>query len=298
MLGFEEFAPILLPLLDGKNDGIRKAAASAMARCARPGQIEALKPALQHDDPQVRYRIALGLAFCREPIALPVVFSSKAAKVLDDKDRLMAAVAYGALTESHLAAMLDSQEAWIRNAAFIVLVMRDWRDHDGSPARVLAALSAEDPRIRLAAARALEAFTDVDAFGAFLAEFVNDRGEEKAWEIPAGQIASVAGLIVFGRPSCQAQMLTVLETLAEEKQDAWDFTLQVYAIRYAQELDAATKAARKQRRPKLRGSADELSQLAFGTYVGLVREQGVIRSLVICLAKAARASSSDWQATN
>lgn len=274
MLGFEEFVPELLPLLESKHEGIRVGAVSAISRCARPSQIELLTPALQHSDPKVSYRIALGLAFCEEPSVLPVVFSDKASKVLTDKDRLMAAVAYGEKAETHLLSMLDASTTWIRNAAFLVLMIRDWKSHEGSPTRVLSALSTRDARIRLAAAEALEAFAREEAFGKFIVGFVNDRGDDQAWEITADQVAELAEFIVFATPRCQAQMITVLEELASDKQDQWDFAWQVYSTRYADESKAAAKSAKSQRLPKLTSESAELSQLAFGTYVGLVREQG------------------------
>ena len=274
MLGFEEFVPVLLPLIQNQHQGIRRGAVSAISRCARPSQIELLKPALQHSDMHVRFRVALGLAFCQEPTALSVVFSDESKKVLSDKDLFMAAVAYGESTETHLYSMLDSSVLWIRNATFLVLMLRDWKAHDGSPTRVLAALSARDPRIRLAAAEALESFDDSEAFAEYILSFVNDRGDEHAWSITSEQISSLADLVVFSPARCQAQMMTVLEELAEERQEQWDFAWYIYTVRYADELEAAGKLAAGRELLAMENDSLELSQLAFGTYVGLVREQG------------------------
>ena len=278
LLESEEFVPALLPLLDSKHESIRWAAASAIARCARPSQAEALKAAMQHADLFVRFQAAMGLAFCREPVALPVVFSQKGVKVLAEKERLMAAVAYGDAAELHVIAMLDSDEDWIRNAAFIVLMMRDWRMHDGTPARLLAALAAQDARIRLAAAEALERFTDADSLAGFIVRFVNDRGDEQPWEISAEQVEQIADLMAFADPHCQAQAMTVLETLEAEKQRQWDFSWHVHEVRYASQLTAAAKAAKQHKLPKLQADAEEMSQLAFGTYVGLIRQQAGAKS--------------------
>ncbi len=272
MLGLEEFVPQLLPLLDSKHEAIRRGAASAIIRCARPEQTELLKPFLQHGDSYVQFRIALGLAFCQDTVALPLVFSSDATKVLEEKDRLMAAVAYGAKTQSHLIAMLDSSTAWIRNAAFLVLLMRDRQNGDGA-SRVLAALSASDARLRLAAAKAIEAFAGKQPVVNCLVNFLNDRGEQQEWKISEEQVTGLAGLVVSAAPRCQAQMMTVLECLDAKTQDEWDFAWHIYQIRYASEMKQAKKS-----QPKLEdttpGNAAELLQLAFGTYVGLVREQG------------------------
>lgn len=273
-LGFGEVIPLLVPLLSSDNGNLRKAAATAISRCARPTHVDLLKTPLQHEDAEVRFRIALALAFCQEPVALPMVFSDEAGKVLSEKDRLLAAVTYGELTETHLATLLDSSTAWIRNAAFLILLVRDWREHDGTPARVLTALSAQDPRIRIAAAKALETFGDEREFASFLIEFMNDRGDDRAWEISPEQISVWADAVVFSPPHVQVPMVECLETLTADDQTDWNFTCRVLEMRYGDAQEAAAKAAAKRKLPELANSREELSSLAFGTYVGLVREQG------------------------
>lgn len=272
-LGSARFVDDLLPLLASSHDSIRKAAAGAIAWSVRPDQAESLTPLLQHDDAQVRFRIALGLALCRHLVALPVVFSDEAADVLSEKDRLMAIVAFGEQARTHLVAMLDSEKPWVRNAAFLVLLFRDWKSHNGSLARLLAALSAHDPRIRLAAARALETFTNDEEFREFVGLFLNHRGEQPAWEISANVIDQLADAIVFSDPRTQAMLVSVLQELAAERQKQWEFAWQLHTIRYEKELAEATAAAKKHKPPKLATKAEELTQLAFGTYVGLVRQQ-------------------------
>ncbi|MEL6108626.1 MAG: HEAT repeat domain-containing protein [Planctomycetota bacterium] len=273
MLGREDFVPQLIPLLASKHAGIRLGAASAISRCARPPQIELLKEHVQHHDNQVQYRIALALAYCLEPIALPIVFSAKAAKVLSSKDVFSAAVVSGDQAEPRVIAALDG-EPWIENAALITLLFRQWLGEDDGPSKILAALSAAEPRVRLFAAEMLESFSDAEEFESHLIELFNDRGDNKQpWSISENAIRSVASLLVFGPPHVQTQAITLLEYLAEEKQEHWDFAWDVFQSCYTEEIEAAEKsAADTQRKPA--SDADELRHLAFGTYVGLVREQG------------------------
>ena len=273
LLGLPDVVDALLPLLDSTNSGLRQAAATALVRCARAEHVDRLKEWMQHQDPSVSYRVALALSFCQEPTALPIVFSKAATKVLSDKDRLMALIASGEAMEMQLVASLDSQEPWIRNAAFLVLMFRDWRIHDGTPSRVLRALSTEDPGIRLAAARALEAFSSEPSFANLIVELINDRGDETAWTITLDQIQQICDLIVFSPPHCAAQVMIVLERLAAENQDPWDFAWHVHSTRNSLELVAASKAANRHKAVTRTSKSDELSRLAFWTYVGLVRQQ-------------------------
>ncbi|MEO1528680.1 MAG: HEAT repeat domain-containing protein, partial [Planctomycetota bacterium] len=273
MLGREDFVSQLLPLLANKHAGIRLGAASAVSRCARPSQIEMLKEHLQHHDNQVQSRIALALAYCREPLASPIVFSAKAAEVLSAKDLFSAAVVSGEQTEPRVIAALDG-EPWIGNAALLTLLFRQWLSEDDGPTKILAALSASEPRVRLFAAEVLESFENADKFELQLVELFNDRGDgEKAWAVSKDTIRSVASLLVLGPPHIQTQAITLLEYLAEEKQEHWDFAWSVFQECYADEIKAAEKSAASIT-PKPAADPDELRQLAFGTYVGLVREQG------------------------
>ncbi|MGI9471753.1 MAG: HEAT repeat domain-containing protein [Rubripirellula sp.] len=274
ILGHEDFLEPLLSLLDSKQEAIRHAAAIAVTTCVRPHQAERLKQPLQHTEPEIRYRMALGLALCREPSALPVVFSDSSQETLTELELLKAAVAFGTLAEDQLIRMLDAKPSSIRNAAFLTLLFRDWRSHSETPARVLSALSAQDPRLRLSAARILERFADPVALGSEVEAIFNDRGEEPPWSVTRDQIGALADLIVFGAPHCQADATGVLNGLDAEEQTQWDFDWKVCSLRYEEQMKQAQADQSAQEIVKIESTADELNQLAFGAYVGLVREQG------------------------
>lgn len=274
VLGDPQCVERLLPLLQYAESELRKATAEALVWCAAPSNVEALKGQLQHSDEQVKFRIALALMLCGDEIAGTLVFSPAAAKALTEKDLLLAAAVSGPAGEIRLAGLLDSGTSWVRQAAFLTLLARDWRAHAGTPSRLLAALAAQNPRIRLAAARGIEAFADPAAFAHYLLEFVNDRGGSKPWTISAETWTDFANLLVFAPPPCQARTLALCEHLAsanEQDQEAWDFRWRLHAQRYQAELAAARKSPAP---PQVSASAADLEQLAFGTLVGLVREQG------------------------
>ncbi|MCA9178306.1 MAG: HEAT repeat domain-containing protein [Planctomycetales bacterium] len=278
----------LLPLLNSKEEKIRVAAADAIGMCASSANGEFLLPYLQHDDRDVRLRIALALALSGERRALPIVFSDDSLKVLDDIDRLMAAVAYGEQAETLLAEAMDSRLQSVAMAALLTLLFRDWLltasgAGDAGPQRVLLALSSRPPRVRLMAARALEAMGDGDRFREFLVRCLNDRAldrpndrsDEPTWSIPAEDVEKLAQLIVFADPPCQARTVAaVVKGLRAERQEEWDLHWKVHQLRFDADWQLTKSRAEASESPSHSANGTELQQLAFGTYVALVREQG------------------------
>ncbi|WP_442509912.1 HEAT repeat domain-containing protein [Novipirellula sp. SH528] len=264
----------LLELTASEYEAIRRAAALALAYSIKPDDANEVLPLLQHDDEHVKYRAALGLALCQQPIAMPMVFSEQASAVLDENAILLAACAYGSASETRLAALLDSNSSWIRNAALFVLLSRDFRDHDGTPRRILFALTCQPPRLRLWAARALEAFGNEAAYGEVMLGLLNQRGEkdsEDNWNISADDMSKLVDVMAFGDPG----MVTLLHSLDAERFEDWQYTWKVNQEIVADEIAEATakRLAAATKLPKTSTSESELKQLAFGTYVGLVRQQ-------------------------
>src|SRR5262249_57764636 len=79
----------LVPLLGSKHASLRKNAAIALMWLALPHHLETLRHALQHSDPQVKYRAALGLAFAGDPLVASLVFSDQAGQGLSTQERLL-----------------------------------------------------------------------------------------------------------------------------------------------------------------------------------------------------------------
>ena len=264
----------LLPLLDSKHAEIQHAAAFAIAKCVRPEQADQIEPALQHNNPVVKYRIALGLALCREAIAKPLVFSDESVHPAGEDCHLLAANAYADESDTELFEQLDSKTDYLRNAALLITLMRDWRKHDGTPTGILAALGSRYPRVRLLAAEVLEHFDDEEQFAKLLCEVVNDRGDNEAWKIPPETVSTLADMFIFADPHTAAGFIDALRYMKQDSQKPWDAYWQGMGVRYEKEIAKAKSARGKSKLPKVTVSSEELKQLAFGAYVGLVREQG------------------------
>lgn len=275
------------PHLESKDAGLRQAAAEALVGMATPQIANALKPRLQHADPEIQHRAALGLAYCGDPLGASLVFSQKGASVLSEIAQLAAAVTLGEAAEDRIASFLDSSDESLQMAALVILLSADWKKHDGTPKHCLAGLSSSHPRVRLIAARALEHFPDSKAFGEFLVTTINDKGDEAAWTISEETVSNLADVLCFGSPFLQARAVALLPLLKEDKQHAWDLAWSVFEKRFANELKEVQKESKKHKLPKIAVTADELSELAFGTYVGLVREASSSHSKSIRIRQTA-----------
>ncbi|MCA9071375.1 MAG: HEAT repeat domain-containing protein, partial [Planctomycetaceae bacterium] len=96
------------PHLESKDASLRQAAAIALVGMATPQIANALKPRLQHSDPEIQYRAALGLAYCGDPLGASLLFSAKGASVLSEISQLAAAVTLGEVAEDRIASFLDA----------------------------------------------------------------------------------------------------------------------------------------------------------------------------------------------
>jgi ParB family chromosome partitioning protein len=263
----------LVPLLKSDQASLRKAAARALAWVALPHQTETLRQALQNSDAQVKYNAALGLAYAGDPLVGSLVFSKEASQVLSKDEQLVAAFTLGPAGEDQLAVFLDDADEGLRTRALLLLMLLEMKVPQGAPARCLACLAARPPRVRLTAARALENFADPAAFRAFVVQLINDRGDEPAWKITDKTVDSLAELLSHGGPATRARSAQLLRHLAEKEAGAWEQAWKLLSRRYAAEIDAARKASQQHAAPPSHYTPEQLRELAFGAYVGLVRGQ-------------------------
>ncbi len=264
----------LVPLLQSKVPSLRKLAARALAWAALPHHPETLRQALQHADPQVKYAAALGLAYAGDPLVASLVFSDPAAQVLSKDEQLVAALALGPAGEDRLALFLDDADEAVRTRALLIQMLLELKSPSGAPARCLTCLSARSPRVRLAAARALERYAGPAVFRDYVVQLVNDRGDEPAWKIDADTVDSLAELLAHGSPAARARTGHLLRHLSEKEPAAWEQFWPLHAARFAAEIRELCEAAKGRKAPAPQYTPEQLQELAFGAYVGLVREQG------------------------
>jgi len=274
-LGDPSALPALVPLLDSPHAAIRREAARALAWLAPADRSAPLRDALRHHDPAVRDLAALGLALLGDASAGPLAFA-ESAKTLQPWEKLAAALALAgtAAGDGRLVADLDEKDEATRLRALRLLLLREWKRPSEGSTLLLAALAARDARTRLAAAEAMEAAAGPAGLAPFAAESLNDRGESAAWTIPAEAADDLAELLVHAEPRLRARTSELLGELDREEQAGWDQAWAIHAERFAGEIAALRKAATSRRAPKAERASGGLRELAFGAYVGLLREPG------------------------
>lgn len=258
-------------LIASPHAGVRKAAADALAWCSRSDSAEGLRQAASHADIAVRNRAAFGLALLGDGSAISQLHGDEFTKDFDAGTVLAATVALGANVGDRLAVFLDHPEESIRDRALLVQMLLERAGNSPTPGRCLEVLSARGPRFRITAAQGLEAFANPEAFRDFVVKLVSDRGEEKPWKIASETVDGLASALAWASPQLRARVVRELAHFDAKEQHGWDLAWGVLAKRFAGEL---ADAAKPRPRPKLEVTAEQLRELAFGAYVGLVREQG------------------------
>jgi ParB family chromosome partitioning protein len=274
-LGDPDALATLAGLLFSKHATHRKGAARALVWSARaevPDALDTLRQVMQHADPQVKYNAALGLAYAGDAFVLNLLFSTEANQVIPPPERLVAALTLGQAGEDQQAVYLDDADENIRNQVLMLVLLLELKDNRGAPTRLLACLSSLMPRVRLTAARALEVFNEPAEFLAFVVEVFNDRGDTQPWKIPQETVESLALLVAHGSPLTRARSALLLGLLSQKEQEVWDQAWSAHSRRFASELALLRELPPPARKPQ--HTNEQLRELAFGAYVGLVRDQG------------------------
>lgn len=265
----------LLPLLDSTHAKLRAASAKALVWVAKPETSAALRTALQHSDPQVKFRGALGLAYLGDTTVAPLVRSDTAGGVLTQTEQFAATVALGPAAGVAATVFLDSPDEKLRDRALLATLLLELKDAEGYPEKCIECVAAKGARFRLTGARALEVFADHAAFRDFVIKEVNDRGEDTPWKLSAEVVDDLAHLLRFAPPQLKAKTALLLKYFDNKEQVEWNANWAVHAARFNIVIRTAADAAKKAGVPsKSKLTVDQLRELAFGGYVGLVREQG------------------------
>ena len=249
---------------------VRQAAANALRWIVTDESLESVRPLLQHDDQNVQSAAAMAMSLAGDPVARNFVFSNIGKQKA--WHQLMVAVAAGDAGERQLVRQMDGYPV-VANAAFLVLVFREWLQPTGTPSRLIACLGTRDPRLRLLAARGLQAYSDAGEFAEFISYVVNDRGDQKSWDISDETIATVAKVVCRADAKLAARVAELLTLLNNEKQARWDQPWSLLQIRAKSPISKVAKA-KIESKAISKKDAESLDQLVFGTYVGLAREQG------------------------
>ena len=270
-LGDSSVAEQVRPLLSHDDPTVRAKATGVFAGFFDQSAAETLSSMMRDSDPGVQIAAANGLAVCGDSSAMPLVFETLSLEV-NTLAPIVAAVVYDEAAELRLISLLDSNDDWVSNVALMTLLARDLYAHDGTPRRCIACLSAQPPRVRLIASRAVEAFGDQALSEQVLLRLVNSRGAEDDWNVSNETVQEVAATLVYASSPVRQRLILSLQSLDKTEQNAWDQQWSSFRNRFESEIQAAMKSATSGSK-KIDANSEQQTQIAFGTYVGLVREQ-------------------------
>lgn len=297
----------LAALLDRPEAGIRAAAAVALAWTSRPDQADALRAGLRHTDEAVRLQCALGLAFNGDPAGLSLITAQPApaqkgrnatkGPSLPESAQLQAAVALGEHGTPNLLRLLDSPSDPIRRQATLAVLLLDLAEGGDPPPRLLSALSADTPDVRLAAAEALDVFPDAAAYEREVLSRLNLRPEGQLnWKLEVDVVRGLAGLLGSPDPQLRARAGIQLAALDHAEQEGFDRAWRALTERLgAPVVQSAAAAAQARAAAAPRSDGVELQGMVVGAYVGLSRK-GTPRQLSLrtqALSRLIRKAEAD-----
>ncbi len=285
-LGVPEAIPAVEKYLLHKKDDIRLAAIEALVRISRPGQTEALSAALAHSDGRVGLKAALGLAYCGNALGERLLFSQKGSQTVSHKELLTAAFMLDIAGEKgsdggfestaapafdRLLGYLDHSDAQVQKIAFLLLMLMEPGNGEGEPQGCIAALAARHARIRLQAARALTAVGE-DFIG-YLTHVVNDRDDGDPWSISSDVIQRIRSVLYRAPLHVRSACVRRLFYLNSHKQAQWDQAWESFLHRHGSQIPSIDSRASISSPEMDAMERLDLLKLAFGTYVGLIRDQ-------------------------
>jgi ParB family chromosome partitioning protein len=293
-------------LLKDEAGEVREQGARGLATACRRGDEGWLLDALGHTDVAVRSWAADGLSRLGDVRALPVLTGNLRHEHLPIRlGAILSFAALGPEGEGGLLHGLEDRTREVQETVFAILMSRDWRaSRRGAPPDLLtSALSSGRPEVRYAAARALELRTEPEAFQAYVVEGLlpprpEKAGDMKQWpaederagrmvglaealasEVPEQRYAAVQVLQLRGKPveyfreaakvarprSLEAPWkpdTTPRPAEPEKPQRSWLRRLFSNAKGGTEPTTEALASAERQ----------HLRRLAFGAYVGLLRQ--------------------------
>ncbi|MFY0562688.1 HEAT repeat domain-containing protein [Archangium lansingense] len=299
-------------LLKDEASGVREQAARGLATASRRGDEGYLLDALGHADVAVRSWAADGLSRLGDIRALPVLTGNLRHEHQPIRiGAILSFAALGPDGDSGLLHGLEDRAREVQETIFAIVLARDLRaSRRGEPPDLLtSALSSARPEVRYAAARALELRTETEAYHAHLVEVLQPTRPEKAgdmkdWPTEAERARNMVGLAealasdVPEQRYAAAQVLLLrhkpLDYFREASKAARPRSLEApwkpetspqVQSRPVEEKPARNwlrrlfstatgKAATAEPSPEALVSAEKqhLRRLAFGAYVGLLRQ--------------------------
>lgn len=230
--------------------------------------IEPLKKALKHSDKSVVKEAAYGLAFCGNTLGSSVIFSR-----YPQARELSAAVTLENVNDIFLQNMVN-QYSNNTDLALVISLLLDMAQRGPVAKRCMGILSANVTKVRIVAAEALEKYYDKKLFDEYVVDYINNRNDGRYFKIDADTILLLSKVLAFGNNYLKVFVVDeILSQLFQEKSKYFNKPLTFFQKRYEKELKDIEKTASKAKKEKITHSKEELRDIAFGVYAGILGER-------------------------
>ncbi|MEM7010272.1 MAG: HEAT repeat domain-containing protein [Verrucomicrobiota bacterium] len=265
-LGDRTATELVFSMLRREEKPIRRAAAEAIVYVSNTSDSEKLYESVRHEDKEVAARAALALALNSDPVSIPVVTSPKFPRKLERVEAMAAVLALGNQIDDNIATFL-SQEEPAPQVALRLVYLLEVASQEAAPKLAIAGLSSAYPEIRFACANAIEQSGSTESLTNHVLTVLNVRERKDDWQINKRTLQEMAALAALGGNRVRLRFVKLLHLLLEDDEDAWNLAWTAFHKRFAYELATLALAPQTRRLPQ-----NELNDIAFGSYVGLLRD--------------------------
>ena len=274
-LGDPSLFETLMDLARDDDFQVASSAIEGLAFAANEDQLEQVQSLLKHENEPLRNQAAFVASILGGEIARQIVLHDVSSATENQPSTFLAAIAAAEEGEAALVQMADGSDGSIAKASIVALVCRDLESNSESPKNVIALLAANDPGKRLFAADLLVAWEEADKISDLLIEFLNERGNSDPTTIEADTFAEVSDALLNGPPRNQIRAAKILLLLCGSEDQVWKQGVELWKQRLESDAKLWPKSGTTKKKPKRKSTVvPDRQQLAFGAWVGLVREHG------------------------
>lgn len=252
-----------------------QAAIDALPWVCHAEHVDQLARWLSDERLSVRAAAALGLAMLGDPRAWPALQDKQVHAKLTPMQQLIALNGLSAIDTTHLADYLTQPAT--RHSAQMLLLAHQYLQHPDTPEQVIHALSLSDMDTVLLCAGALVRYAAPEQRWLFWQEQINawSAQQDPRWQYSVDALKRLALRLVHGDARGKAQAVVLLQQLDQQVSDAaWQAAEAAVMQRDLIEVDHAAMLLSTQTSP-LASQAVRWQSLAFGAYVGVLRQQDV-----------------------
>ena len=161
----------------------------------------------------------------------------------------------------------------VRKPAYLALLLLERNQQTGTPDRLATATGCTIPYLRFRIARALEEFTRLESYDNLLVEAFNNQEGSTDWKVSSEVVQTLGAIFSFGEAPLVLAFSEMLSELNSDQEPFFHAKWKRLSTRYAAEIQQVKERAKENPPAKPTISAEDIQQLVYGLYVGLLRDE-------------------------